>query len=137
MKRMSEETAVTGCKYVDAENDKDSLDLKIVPKNVRVYEISGPLFFGAADKILDITLKEYTHCLVLRMRGVSAIDATAMHRLEELLEKCKKHDITLILSHVNEQPMHAMKKAGFDVLVGEENFCAHIDDALRRAEALL
>ena len=54
MKRMSEESAVKGWKYVDSENDDDSLELKVVPKNVRVYEISGPMFFGAADKILDI-----------------------------------------------------------------------------------
>ena len=136
MKRMSEETAVTGWKYVDAENDKDSLDLKIVPKNVRVYEISGPLFFGAADKILDITLKEYTHCLVLRMRGVSAIDATAMNSLEMLYKKCQSKGVSLVLSHVNEQPLHAMQKSGFYDAVGAENFCSHIDEALKRAEEI-
>lgn len=130
MKRMSEETAVTGWKYVDSENDTDSLDLKAVPKNVRVYEISGPLFFGAADKILDIQLKEYTNCLVLRMRGVNAIDATAMHSLETLYKKCQSKGIALILSHVNEQPLNAMKKAGFYDKVGADNFCAHIDEAL-------
>ncbi len=136
MKRMSEETAVTGWKYVDAENDKDSLDMKIVPKNVRVYEISGPLFFGAADKILDITLKEYTHCLVLRMRGVSAIDATAMNSLEMLYKKCQSKGVALVLSHVNEQPLHAMQKSGFYDAVGAENFCSHIDEALKRAEEI-
>lgn len=133
MKRMSEETAVTGWKYVDSENDTDSLDLKVVPKNVRVYEISGPLFFGAADKILDIQLKEYTNCLVLRMRGVNAIDATAMHSLETLYKKCQSKGISLILSHVNEQPLNAMKKAGFYDKVGAENFCTHIDEALECA----
>lgn len=136
MKRMSEETTVTGWKYVDAENDKDSLDLKVVPQNVRVYEISGPLFFGAADKILDITVKEYTSCLVLRMRGVSAIDATAMNSLEMLYKKCKKQGVSLVLSHVNEQPLHAMKKSGFYEKIGAENFCPHIDDALKRAEEI-
>lgn len=136
MKRMSEETSVTGWKYVDAENDKDSLDLKVVPQNVRVYEISGPLFFGAADKILDITVKEYTSCLVLRMRGVSAIDATAMNSLEMLYKKCQSKGISLVLSHVNEQPLHAMKKAGFYEKIGAENFCPHIDDALKRAEEI-
>lgn len=136
MKRMSEETSVTGWKYVDAENDKDSLDLKVVPQNVRVYEISGPLFFGAADKILDITVKEYTSCLVLRMRGVSAIDATAMNSLEMLYKKCQSKGISLVLSHVNEQPLHAMKKSGFYEKIGAENFCPHIDDALKRAEEI-
>lgn len=136
MKRMSEETSVTGWKYVDAENDKDSLDLKVVPQNVRVYEISGPLFFGAADKILDITFKEYTSCLVLRMRAVSAIDATAMNSLEQLYNKCKSKGVALVFSHVNEQPLHAMQKSGFYDKVGAENFCAHIDDALIRANEI-
>lgn len=133
MKRMSEETAVTGWKYVDAENDKDSLDLKVVPQNVRVYEISGPMFFGAADKILDVTFKDFTRCLVLRMRGVPAIDATAMNSLEMLYKRCKDKGIALVLSHVNEQPMHVMQKSGFYEKLGAENFCAHIDDALEVA----
>ncbi len=137
MKRMSEVTEVAGWKYIDDENDPDHIDLKVVPNNATVYEISGPLFFGAADKILNIKLKEKYHVLILRMRSVTALDATALHFLEQFNEKCQKKGITLVLSHVNEQPMHAMQKAGFDKLIGEENFCAHIDDALKRAESLL
>lgn len=136
MKRMSDETTVKGWDYSDNENDKDSIELKTVPKNVRVYEVSGPLFFGAADKILDITVKEYTSCLVLRMRGVTAVDATAMNSLEQLYEKCNKKGIALVLSHVNEQPLHAMKKLGFYDKVGAKNFCLHIDDALKRASEI-
>ena len=136
MKRMSEETTVKGWSYVENENDEDSLELKSVPQNVRVYEISGPLFFGVADKILDIKFKEYTSCLVLRMRAVPAIDATAMNSLQQLYDKCADKGIALVLSHVNEQPLHAMKKSGFYDKVGEENFCAHIDDALLRAETI-
>lgn len=137
MKRMSEVTEVAGWKYIDDENDPDSIDLKVVPNNTTVYEISGPLFFGAADKILNIKLKEKYNVLILRMRSVTALDATALHFLEQFYEKCQKKGITLVLSHVNEQPMHAMQKAGFDKLIGEENFCAHIDEALKRAEALM
>ena len=136
MKRMSEVTEVEGWKYIDDENDPDSISLREVPKNTMVYEISGPLFFGAADKILSINLKDKANVLVLRMRSVTALDATAMHSLEELYTKCKKKQITLVLSHVNEQPMRTMKKAGFDKMVGEENFCKHIDEALKRAEEL-
>ena len=136
MKRMSEVTEVASWKYIDDENDPDSIDLKVVPKNTVVYEISGPLFFGAADKILNIKLKEKYEVLILRMRSVTALDATALHFLEQFCEKCEKKGIKLILSHVNEQPMHALQKAGFDKLVGEENICAHIDDALKRASEL-
>ena len=133
MKRMSDVTEVEGWKYIDDEDDPDSLSLREVPPDTRVYEISGPLFFGAADKILTISLNEKTKCLILRMRGVSAIDATAMHNLEEMLAACQRKNIQLVLSHVNEQPMRVMQKAGFVEKVGTENFCSHIDDALRRA----
>ena len=136
MKRMSDVTEVEGWKYVDDEDDADSLSLRVVPHNTMVYEVSGPLFFGAADKILKITLDEKMNCLVLRMRSVSAIDATAMHNLEQLYADCKKKNIQIILSHVGEQPMHVMEKSGFLDKVGRENVCAHIDDALERASKL-
>ena len=133
MKRMSDETSVNGWTYIDPDTDADSVDLKVVPKDVRVYEISGPLFFGAADKIPAIMLKEYTRCLILRMRAVPSLDSTAMGALELLREKCDKQGVRLILSHVNDQPLQAMRKSGFYDKVGAENFCAHIDDALQRA----
>jgi SulP family sulfate permease len=136
MHRMSEETDVAGWKYIDDENDPDSITLRTVPKNIRVYEMSGPLFFGAADKIMQIQTKDFNNCLILRMRSVNAIDATAMHALEMLWESCQKKDVTLIFSHVNEQPMAAMKKSGLYDKVGPENFCPHIDDALARGASL-
>lgn len=136
MKRMSDVTEVEGWKYLDEEDDPDSISLRKVPKHTLVYEVSGPLFFGAADKILKITLEEKQNCLILRMRSVSAIDATAMHSLEQLYEQCSRKKIHMILSHVNEQPMNVMKKAGFVEKVGAENFCAHIDDAIKRAQDL-
>jgi len=136
MKRMSDVTEVEGWKYVDDEDDKDSVSLRQVPKNTLVYEMTGPLFFGAADKILKIAIKEDTNCLVLRMRSVNAIDATAMHNFEALLDNCAQKNVQLVLSHVNEQPIQVMKKSGFYDKVGEKNFCVHIDDALRRAKEL-
>ena len=137
MKRMSDEAEVRGWKYYEDENDPDHIELRTVPPQVRVYEISGPMFFGAADRISEITLKKFTKVLVIRMRGVPALDATAMHSLEQLYEECKKDGVQLILSHVNEQPYHTMEKGGFVEKVGPENFCAHIDDALARANELL
>ena len=135
MKRMSDVTEVEGWTYVDPEDDPDNIGLKAVPKDTFVYEISGPMFFGAADKILKISLDATHTCIILRMRSVNAIDATAMHSLEQLQEKCEKKKIKLILSHVNEQPMRIMEKAGFVEKIGKEYFCDHIDDALAKAEA--
>ena len=133
LKRMSEETHVTSWKYVDSENDKDSTELRVIPENVRVYEISGPMFFGAADKILDVTFKDYTDTLILRMRAVPAIDASAMNSLEALYKKCEARGVRLIISHANEQPLKVMRKSGFVNKVGKENFCLHIDEAIAKA----
>ena len=133
MKRMSEESRVRGWKYYDPEDDPDGPGLKDIPKHVRVYEISGPMFFGDADQIAQISFKDFTRALVIRMRGVPAIDATAMHSFEQLYAKCEKHGVQLVFSHVNEQPMNTMEKDGFVELVGRENFKPHIDEALKRA----
>ncbi|MBQ3891199.1 MAG: SulP family inorganic anion transporter, partial [Lachnospiraceae bacterium] len=134
VKRMSDETLVKGWKLVEDENDPDSITLRKVPKDTMVYEISGPMFFGAADKILGITVEDKMENLILRMRSVNAIDATALNSLSTLAKNCKKNNVRLIFSHVNEQPLQAMKKSGLFNEVGEENFCVHIDDALKRAE---
>lgn len=137
MKRMSDESEVRGWKYYDDEDDPDAIELRSVPQQVRVYEICGPLFFGAADRIAEITLKDFTKVLVIRMRGVPALDATAMHSLEELLARCNRHNVDLVFSHVNEQPYHTMEKDGFIEKVGADHFCNHIDDALAFANELL
>jgi SulP family sulfate permease len=133
MKRMSEESRVRGWKYYDPEDDPDGPELKNIPKQVRVYEISGPMFFGDAEQIAEISFKDFTKALVIRMRGVPAIDATAMHSFEQLYDRCKKHNVQLVFSHVNEQPMNTMEKDGFVDLIGRENFQPHINDALKRA----
>ena len=138
IKRMSEEAEVRGWKYYeDEEDDPDSIDLRVVPQQVRVYEISGPMFFGVAERIAEITLKDFTRCLVIRMRGVPAIDATAMRSLEQLYERCEKNHVQLVFSHVNEQPRRTMEKNGFVERIGAENFCAHIDEALARASQIV
>ena len=136
MKRMSEVTDVEGWRYVDDEDDADSLSLREVPKHTLVYEVSGPLFFGVADKIMHIAYKDTDQCIVVRMRSVNAIDATAMHALEELYANCCKKGVQLIFSHVNEQPMLIMHNSGFYDKVGAENFCVHIDEALERAKVI-
>ena len=92
------------------------------------------MFFAAAEKILNISIKEDTKVLVIRMRSVNAIDATAMRNLEQLVEDCEKKNVKVVLSHVNEQPMKVMENAGLVERVGKDNFCSHIEEALKRAE---
>ena len=89
IKRMSEETHVDGWTYVDDDTPDVDEHLKKLPLQIRVYEITGPLFFGAADAIEHIVVKDFTTCLVLRMRSVPAIDSTAMNALFNLTKVCE------------------------------------------------
>ena len=138
IKRMADETNIKGWERFseEAEFDPDHIELRSVPKYCRVYEINGPMFFGIAERIADITFTDRTKVLILRMRSVPAIDATAMKYMEELYDRCEKNGIAMILSHVNEQPMKMLEKGGFVKRIGRENFCEHIDDALVRAKAI-
>ena len=137
MKRMSDETHVDSWTYVDDDSDAVNDHMQKLAKGIRVYEITGPLFFGAANAIEHIVVKDFTKCLVLRMRSVPALDSTAMNALQNLVKYCEAKGITPIFSHVNEQPMHVMEKSGFVELVGKDNFCANISDALKHAEEMI
>ena len=137
IKRMSEETHAESWTYVDDDTQDVDEQLRRLPLQIRVYEITGPLFFGAADAIEHIVVKDFTTCLVLRMRSVPAIDSTAMNALQDLICVCESKGITVVFSHVNEQPMKVMQKSGFAELVGEENFCPNISAALKRAEEII
>lgn len=136
MKMVSEETEVKGWKYYCDENSEVT-HLRELPKSVRVYEINGPMFFGMTDRITDISVKEFTRYLIIRMRGVPSLDSSGMNALENLYEYCKENGVQLIISHANEQPMATMRHAGFVDLVGEEHFRPNIDDAIAHARELV
>lgn len=133
MKRMSDESVVSGWKYYDPEEDPDGIDLKEIPKHVRIYEISGPMFFGDADRLAGVHFKDFTKVIIFRMRGVPALDASAMHAMEQLYDRCEAAGVQMVFSHVNEQPMKTMEKSGFVEKVGRDNFRPHIDDAIEWA----
>jgi len=139
MKRMAEVTNVHGWIYEEEseeESDTDNISLKKVPENTKVFEINGPLFFAASEKFMSVVMDTEEDVLVIRMRSVPAIDATGVLVLEKVLDVCNKNHIQIVFSHVNEQPMKVLEKAGFLEKVGEENFCPHIDLALERAAYL-
>lgn len=138
LKRMSDVATVR--QWVDKDNldneeISEDIDLKRVPKHTVVYEIFGSLFFGATTEFLNFTHEEGKRVLILRMRNVPAMDISGLEALEETFEICKKKKMTLILSHVNEQPYHVMEKAGFIEKIGQDNICKNIDASLERAES--
>ena len=149
MKRMADVTDITCWTYADdyhsvqeenenyeEDTDTENISLKVVPKHTLVFEVNGPLFFGAADKINGIALNIEEDILILRMRSVPAMDATALRTLENVFETCKKNNTALIFSHVNMQPYSVMEKSGFVNKVGKDMFCKNIDEALKLAESL-
>ncbi|MEG0047681.1 MAG: SulP family inorganic anion transporter [Clostridia bacterium] len=133
MKRMANVADVHSW-VIDPQAAEQDLRFQTVPDGTLVYELEGPLFFAAADKLLSIDLGKHTRALVLRMHSVSAMDATALQSIEKLFKACREQHIELILSHVMPQPLEAMQKAGFDAMLGQENLCASIDEALQRAK---
>lgn len=144
MKRMSDVTNVSSWRYLqdalpEEENDPERLALKVVPEGTEVFEVSGPMFFGAVDKLLRLkhrAMKAETRVVVIRMRSVPAIDVTAMNTLRDVTKDLMNSDISVIFSHVLSQPRSLMEKNGFLDMVGKENFCENIDAALERARQL-
>jgi len=136
MNRMATTTEVRKWEDYDEENDTEAIALMKIPENTAVYEITGPMFFGASDKFADILSGFGKSCkvLVLRMRGVPALDATAYKNISDIYEKCSANNITLIISHINEQPLNVLKKQGLYDKMGEASFAANIKEALQKAE---
>ena len=135
MKRMADVSSVKEWEYVEDTQD-DQGRLKPVPAHVMVFEITGPMFFGAADKIPHMDRETDKNVLILRMRAVPALDITALKGLRRLWEECSRKGIQVVFSHVNEQPMSVFKKSGLLDDVGADNFQPNIDAALERAVVL-
>ncbi len=138
MRRMSSVTTIRQwideCDMMTDPEHPETKEYKKIPKNTLVYEIDGPVFFATVDELIQkMDIHSKTDAIVVRMRSVPTIDFTAVHAMEGMYELCKKKNITLIFSHVLTQPYSVLKKAGYVEKVGEENFCANIDYALKRA----
>jgi len=109
---------------------------KDIPYYATIFRIHGPFLFGATDKISVITEKmhELPPVVIIRLRNMTAIDATGLYALEEIAKQLHASGRTLILCGAREQPAELMQQAEFEEVVGKENICANVDEALRRAE---
>ena len=137
MKRMADVTeAHTWVDLDDEDTDPDNIRLKKIPERTRVFEINGPMFFAASDKYRYLMDDRDIDVLCIRMRNVPAVDASGAEVLADIVKRCEKERVKVVFSHVNEQPMSVMKKAGLIETVGQENFCDHIDTALARAQEI-
>jgi len=120
-------------------DDAHAISKKIVPKDVEVYEIDGPFFFGVADRLKNVLSEVSTppKVFILRMRHVPMIDATGLHALEEFFDLCQGNGTILVLSGVNEHIKLKIRRLGFEKKIGLENITDNIDMALSRAHRLL
>lgn len=145
MRRMSEVTNVGAITRELEDLDEDEGDdpgaiaLRDVPPATEVYEVNGPFFFGVADRLKDALrrVEKPPRVFVVRLRRVPAIDATGMHALEELYDKCRREGTTLLLAGVHAQPLNAMLRYGLFDRIGEENVFENVDAALERARELV
>ena len=105
---------------------------------IEIYEINGPLFFGAAYKFEEAmeVVEDAPAVRVLRMRHVHAIDATGLHALEEVAARMRKRGRHLVIAEIHAQPLIALEKSGLDQVIGRMNIHATLDDALVRAREL-
>ena len=142
MKRMAN---VTSIKLLAREVEEDEkgedrpINKFIVPAGVEVYEIDGPLFFGAASQFDETSraLGEKPKVRILRFRDVPFIDSTGMHALKSFYQRCQNSRIRLIVTGLHVQPLNEMVKSNLYELIGEENVFSNMKDALSRAEDLM
>ena len=144
MRRMAETTDVHAIfneidLNEDADMERGNLEHLTIPKDVEVYEINGPYFFGAGNRFEDIMARYGRHpkVRIIRMRKVPFIDSTGLHNLENMCLLSQKEGITVVLSGVNEKVEGVLKRNNFERIVGEKNICNHIDLALARASEIV
>ena len=142
MKRMSDATniKVMAKDFEEDENDQDrQLSGFVLPDRVEVYEVNGPLFFGAANRFDEIErqLNSSPKVRILRFRDVPLIDSTGMHALRSFYNKCKRDQIALIITGLHVQPLNEMVKANLYELIGEDNVFSGMKEAIQRACELM
>lgn len=122
----------------DADDDKAISKYK-VPKGVEVFEVTGPMFFGAAYKFKESMklMKTPPKILIIRMRFVPVIDETGLHTLKEVFQRMKGQGTKLILSGVQPGLYKELEKSRLLFVVGKANVCPDIDHALERANVVL
>lgn len=139
MKRVMETTEISVIRDEIDPNQESDLEVHeehiALPKGIEVYEINGPYFFGIATKFEEIMsqLGDRPKIRIIRMRKVPFIDSTGIHNLANLCEMSQKENIHIILSGVNPKVHQVLEKSGFYELLGEDNICSNINEAVAKA----
>jgi SulP family sulfate permease len=143
MRRMAEVTRVGAVNHdmKDTEDEESGTGVALpsLPAGVQLYEVNGPFFFGAADKLRDVldVVDRAPRVLILRLRHVPVIDATGLHALERLHADCARAGTALILSAVHSQPLHALRRSKYLRRIGKANVTPNLESAVMRARVVL
>ena len=141
MRRMALISNVSAVHAAVAGRDEDNAEGEAlnIPKGVEVYEVNGPLFFGASHKFSETikVMNKNPKVLIIRMRHVPIVDATGLYNLKETIRRMSSGKTKVILSEVQSDVYEELRKAGIVATLGKANVLPHIPEALKRAEEIL
>ncbi|WP_035053771.1 SulP family inorganic anion transporter [Carnobacterium pleistocenium] len=148
VKRMSENKLIENVShelgiFTDEEEDEsDVLDESLrehLDSKIAIYEVNGPLFYGVVNTFLDMLneMKSTTEVMILRMKNVNSMDATALNAVKQLEKRCKAQNILILYSETNTQPMNVLGKSGFVEKIGEDRFFDATKDAIKVASEMV
>ena len=141
MRRMIKISNVSSILQENGENntDENAISKYGIPNGIEVFELSGPLFFGAAYKFKDAikVIENKPKVLIVRMRNVPVIDATGIHTIKDVLHMCRRDKIQLIVSGIQPQVLEEFKKARLLFQIGKRYVTEDFDTALKRANEVL
>jgi sulfate permease, SulP family len=137
--RIAETTTVAAVtpEYLE-DGQAHALQDKDIPSNVTILRIHGPFLFGTTDKLAEATkdLNQFGEVVILRLRNMTALDATGMHALETFSDRLRKAGKTLLLCGARDQPSRLITQSDFRRHVGDENVLPHVQAALARAREI-
>ena len=124
----------------DSDEELEGIDSHHIPAGVEIFEINGPLFFGAAYKFKDSIrfIEKAPAVLIIRMRNVPVIDMTGIRTIQEVYKECNARGIKLVLSGLkSEQVREELNKARLIFAIGKGNITDNLEDALARSEEII
>ena len=110
-----------------------------MPKYVTILRIRGPFLFGTTDKLAEETpeLDKFAPVVILRLRHMTAIDATGLHAIEMFCKRIKQAGKVLLLCGARDQPAHFIEQSDIVEHIGRENILPHVQAALDRAREII
>lgn len=149
IRRMSDSTKIANVSseyqpdWTEDEEELESVEEQSIHSHINsrilLYEINGPLFFGAANTFLDVInkIQNNANIIIFKMKAVPNMDATALNALKQIYKRCREKHIFILYSEVNEQPMKLLRSSGLLTTIGEDRFFASTESAIHTANEII